>query len=518
MPATRSSTRNGGSSAASSPPASQTKNKSQASPRAGTKRKAEGTPTKAKRGKKEQKTIDDTMDLDKPDDKPVREGPDPNDTIVDSDEEDAKVEQKIKQAEKEEHKAEDKAAANGHANGDANGSKASGDQETSSGGGEHSTEPHKGQESADKKPEIEQPSAKEEEEMIKAGEEASKEAEAKADSSSKAQDSTAKPAEPSSEAPLSGNTEQVNDAIETNLEKAEPEKAVEQSSSRAEAEPSNILEKGLIYFFVRGRVGIDDPSSVDDIARSYMILRPMPSGAALTDAAPIGDAHKNRIIALPKKVLPASRRDTFLCIVDAADASFDTIKNEHLKSSDYSTKTQGLRHTPAAKPIAEGIYALTHTGRESHLSYILTVPSELGEVQKDIGLNSRGAFITSVKNPGTSAPAGAAPQAQAEYPEGMKKDFRGLRWGRLEPAHLNHASAQFLLIGEGETDKLEKSVQAEHGDGQKEGKEEPLEEMELLSKEDMERIKGLNGDESEAIFKDLGLSKDEYAKIQTSWE
>lgn len=52
--------------------------------------------------------------------------------------------------------------------------------------------------------------------------------------------------------------------------------AVQESSKRAESTPSSILEKGIIYFFERGRVGIDEPSKPDEIARSYIIMRPMP--------------------------------------------------------------------------------------------------------------------------------------------------------------------------------------------------------------------------------------------------
>ena len=161
---------------------------------------------------------------------------------------------------------------------------------------------------------------------------------------------------------------------------SKPEDAVEHSSEREEATPSNILEKGIIYFFFRGRVGINEPTDVNDIARSYIVLRPLPHGAKLGDG-PIGDAGNNRMLALPKKVLPVSPKDRFMTFVEKANISMDDIKNQ-LSSSDYTTKTAGARHTPAATPIGEGIYAITQTGRETHLAYILTIPSELGEVQQ----------------------------------------------------------------------------------------------------------------------------------------
>lgn len=196
---------------------------------------------------------------------------------------------------------------------------------------------------------------------------------------------------------------------------SEADNAVEDSSKREEATPSSILEKGIIYFFFRGRVGINEPSDVNDIARSYIVLRPLPRGAKLGDG-PIGDAGNNRMLALPKKVLPISPKDRFMTFVEKAKIPMDDIKSQ-LSSSDYTTKTAGARHTPAAAPIGEGIYAITQTGRETHLAYILTIPSELGEIQQEVGLRQRGSYITSAKNPQSSGPANANLPQGAEYPQ-----------------------------------------------------------------------------------------------------
>jgi len=163
-------------------------------------------------------------------------------------------------------------------------------------------------------------------------------------------------------------------------------------------------------------VGIDEPSSVDEVARSYIVLRPLPHGAKIGEG-PIADAGENRLMALPKKVLPQSHQDRFMVFVEEAHSSIEDIKNKHLTSSDYATKTAGTRHSPAATPIAEGVYAITTTGRESHLAYILTIPSELSEVQKDVGLRERGSFVTSVKNPQYPGPANASLPQGPEYPK-----------------------------------------------------------------------------------------------------
>lgn len=196
---------------------------------------------------------------------------------------------------------------------------------------------------------------------------------------------------------------------------SKPSDAVEQSPKREESTPSSILEKGLIYFFFRGRVGIHEPSDVNDIARSYIVLRPLPHGAKLGDGV-VSDAGNNRLLALPKKVLPVSAKDRFMVFVDKANANIEEIKKD-LSSSDYMTKTVGSRHTPAAAPIGEGVYAITTTGRESHLSYILTIPSELNEVQQEVGLKARGSFVTSVKNPQFPGPANTNLPKGPDYPQ-----------------------------------------------------------------------------------------------------
>ncbi|KAI4125606.1 MAG: hypothetical protein LQ347_005319 [Umbilicaria vellea] len=255
------------------------------------------------------------------------------------------------------------------------------------------------------------------EEAIKEKEEASKEEQvAEVDDGTSAADGKPNGEESSKkeDASMMDDTDKVEP--EDNVNSGTEEGAVQESSERDDSTPSSILEKGIIYFFFRGRVGIDEPSEVGDLARSYIVLRPLPHGAKLGEGA-IGDAGNYRLLALPKKVLPKSPQDRFMIFVEKANTSMEDIKNNHLTSSDYETKTAGARHTPAATPVAEGVYAITTTGRESHLAYILTIPAELSEVQEDVGLRARGSFVTSVKNPQYSGPAGANLPQGPEYPK-----------------------------------------------------------------------------------------------------
>jgi hypothetical protein len=105
---------------------------------------------------------------------------------------------------------------------------------------------------------------------------------------------------------------------------------IEESSQREKQVPSNILEKGLVYFFTRNRVGIDDAESVGDLQRTFFVLRPLPTGAKLGDGA-IPDLKNNRLFALPKKTFPKSHNDRFMAFVEKANSSIQDLKDKFCK-------------------------------------------------------------------------------------------------------------------------------------------------------------------------------------------
>lgn len=99
----------------------------------------------------------------------------------------------------------------------------------------------------------------------------------------------------------------------------------------------------------------------------------------------------------------------------------------------------------------------------------------------------------------------------------LKKTFRALRWVPSEPAHLDYARAQFLLIGE--SSGIDKAVepQTEKQEDEKGNEEKPAEEMEKLEHEDTRRMRHLGGDASAAVFADLHARAGDYPKLQTTF-
>ena len=269
--------------------------------------------------------------------------------------------------------------------------------------------------------------------------------------------------------------------------------AVEEHA-RDEKVPSSILEKGVIYFFYRGRVNVEDPKNVQDLQRSFFVLRPIPLGAKIGDGS-IGDEKNCRLIAIPKKMVPKSGNDKWTAFVETAKTSFNDLKENFIKSNSYDTQT-GSSTTPAATPAAEGVYAITTTGRDTHLAYILTLPEELGDIQTDLGLRQKGSFIISVKNPKAPGPSNADLGKDPGYSQEILNTFRGLRWAPLQPEMLDYEACQFLMIGEGE-DGLEKATEPQDGDGKKE--ETAKEEIEKLEEEDERRVEHLHGNVTPSV-------------------
>lgn len=115
--------------------------------------------------------------------------------------------------------------------------------------------------------------------------------------------------------------------------------SVIEDEEREAAIPSSVLEKGIIYFVFRARVNIDEPEGVEDVARSYIILRPLPLGAKLGEG-PLEDTGDARLLVLPKKVLPRSKADRFLVFVEDPDGQIPDLRKD-FESSEYATQTSG---------------------------------------------------------------------------------------------------------------------------------------------------------------------------------
>ncbi|KKK16698.1 hypothetical protein ARAM_004014 [Aspergillus rambellii] len=287
------------------------------------------------------------------------------------------------------------------------------------------------------------------------------------------------------------------------------------SKEREDVAPSNILENGIIYFFYRPRVNVQEPTSFQDVARSFVVLRPTPLGAALDhDQGPLDTGAKCRLLMVPKKRFPTSGREREMGFVAKAGKSMKELQESFIAGETYETATRGTREIPEARPYAEGVYAITSTKRATHIVYVLTLPEKLGDVQEDFGLAERGSWLIQSKSPKFPGPPFARLPKDPEYPEGMLEKFRDLRWIPMEPELIDYPNAQFLMIGS-TSGGLAKVALAEPGETRPE-EEEPQEEVIKMEEENEDRIETLGGDH--AIYEDLGIHAQKYPKLTTTWD
>lgn len=107
-----------------------------------------------------------------------------------------------------------------------------------------------------------------------------------------------------------------------------------------------------------------------------------------------------------------------MAFVEKANISIQDLKDDFFKGDEYETKTQGTRRMEPVNTVAEGVYFITRTeDRSTHLVYAITIPSDLGEVQEDLGIRSQGSFVISVKNPERAGPANTNLPESPDFPK-----------------------------------------------------------------------------------------------------
>ena len=142
------------------------------------------------------------------------------------------------------------------------------------------------------------------------------------------------------------------------------------------------------------------------------------------------------------------------------------------------------------------------------------VSSHITNYQIQLGVNEKGSFVLSVKNPKTPSPGNTGLDNPAQYPEDLQKKFRELRWMPVEPALLEYENTQVLFIGEG-FGNFGHSLDEMSKDEKNDKKEKPEDEIEQLLDEEHDRVDKLK--EDDPVFADLGLSSKEYQKMKTTW-
>jgi hypothetical protein len=230
---------------------------------------------------------------------------------------------------------------------------------------------------------------------------------------------------------------------------------------------AEVLEKGDIFFFYRPKTKIvDDGSgggvkSIEDIRRFFMV-----TATATTTASNAEDGQQQQFDGANSKTLK-EESPTYRLFVIGKKSLPEIRTTEARRSERYWAKVGGIFENPqeltsellsdefrkgdAARPVGEGKYAIVKHQDHAELAYVLEMPEEPGEAQRELGIEKEASYIVSIINPKVPVPAGyPSSEEPPNYPESILKEFgenenfvslaRDLRF-------INFQNAQMILVG-----------------------------------------------------------------------
>src|ERR1044072_7472071 len=144
-------------------------------------------------------------------------------------------------------------------------------------------------------------------------------------------------------------------------------------SSQHQQNQTEILEYGDIYFFYRPKVRSEKVKSIEDVRRFFMIT-----------------ASEQRA---NNRNSEARASERFWARIGGVFKNANELTKELLSDE--------FRRGDAARPVGEGKYALVKYQNHAEIAYILELPKEPGEAQKELGIEKEASYIISVINPKT---------------------------------------------------------------------------------------------------------------------
>jgi hypothetical protein len=197
---------------------------------------------------------------------------------------------------------------------------------------------------------------------------------------------------------------------------------------------AEILEQGDIYFFYRPKKDAEEVKGVEDVRRFFMVTAPEKRSGGGEEEEKNSSYNKSdlyRLFVIGKKSLPEVRK-TEARVSERYWARVGGIFQDANELTKEFLSAEELRRGDAARPVGEGKYAIVkHHQNHTELAYILEMPKEPGEAQKELGIEKEASYIVSVINPkkpvASSVVDGGGGYPSTEeipmYPEELLKEF-----------------------------------------------------------------------------------------------
>ena len=202
---------------------------------------------------------------------------------------------------------------------------------------------------------------------------------------------------------------------------------------------AEILEQGDIYFFYRPKKSAEEVKGIEDVRRFFMVTAPEENKSPLY-----------RLFVIGKKSLPEVRKTE----ARASERYWARVGGVFKDANELTKELSSdeFRKGDAARPVGEGKYAIVkHHQNHTELAYILELPKEPGEAQKELGIEKEASYVISVINPkipkSSNLPTTEEPP---KYPQEVLNEFNETEnFVSLskDTKFIDYQNAQIILIG-----------------------------------------------------------------------
>jgi len=227
---------------------------------------------------------------------------------------------------------------------------------------------------------------------------------------------------------------------------SQPEEQQKQANDTNEAD---ILEQGDIYFFYRPKKAAEEVKGIEDVRRFFMVTAPEQN-----NKSPL-----YRLFVIGKKSLPEVRKTE----ARASERYWARVGGVFKDANELAKELSSdeFRKGDAARPVGEGKYAIVKHQNHTELAYVLELPNEPGEAQKELGIEKEASYIISVINPKIPKQSNLpTTEEPPKYPQEVLNEFNeNENFVSLskDTKFIDYQNAQIILIGAREGSDVIKS-------------------------------------------------------------
>jgi hypothetical protein len=157
---------------------------------------------------------------------------------------------------------------------------------------------------------------------------------------------------------------------------------------------AEILEQGDICFFYRPKKDTEEVKGIEDIRRFFMVTAPEKRSGDKKNSSNKSDLY--RLFVIRKKSLPEVRKSE----ARASERYWARVGGIFKDANELTREllSDDFRIGDAARPVGEGKYAIVkHHQNHTELAYILEMPKEPREAQKELGIEIAHEKLTEAK-------------------------------------------------------------------------------------------------------------------------